>query len=199
MITRLRPARCANLKYLQLGKIFSGRPEIFQRGAVNLRKQSCAYRARRQTRKKMEENMEQSAGQAGRIVMIHYRRHALRVAIGVEIRFVTEDIVRIAGIRGSPGDCDGALSRAGAGPLGLPETLGWSQALNLLDWGDLSSRELQGFGEWMLAGAIEQLCGDEALTGTEMIDTSTVHHSSFFRKALLAADPSRCQGGLLLQ
>jgi hypothetical protein len=147
----------------------------------------------------MNNNMEQFPGDAGRILKIRYRRQALRVAVGVEIRFVTEDIVRLAGIRGllEPAEAPTALGEAGAARL--PETLGWSQVLNLLDCGDLSSVELQRFGEWMLNGAIEQLCGDAALTGKELLDTSTAHHSSFFRKALLKADPSRCRGNRMLQ
>ncbi|MBK4736639.1 hypothetical protein [Noviherbaspirillum pedocola] len=150
----------------------------------------------------MNNNMEQIPGDAGRILKIRYRRKALRVAVGVEIRFVTEDIVRLAGIRSllepvEAPSADGEAGDAGAGRL--PETLGWSQVLNLLDCGDLSSIELQRFGEWMLNGAIEQLCGDAALTGKELLDTSTAHHSSFFRKALLKADPSRCRGNLMLQ
>lgn len=145
----------------------------------------------------MKNTMEQVPAAEGRILKIRYRRHAVRVEVGAEIRFVTEDILRIAGIRGVPAAADSAFDDGAAG--GLPETLGWSQALNLLDCGDLGSVELQRFGEWMLRGAIEQLCGDEALTGRELLDTSTAHHSSFFRKALLKADPSSCRGGLMLQ
>jgi hypothetical protein len=146
----------------------------------------------------MKNDIEQSTGEAGRILKIRYRRHALRVAIGVEIRFVTEDILRVAGIHAPSAHAASGLACADESS-DLPETLGWSQALNLLDSGDLHSRELQRFGEWMLRGAIEQLCGDEALTGKELLDTSTAHHSSFFRRALLQADPSRHCGGLMLQ
>lgn len=147
----------------------------------------------------MKNDIEQPTGEAGRILKIRYRRHALRVAIGDEIRFVTEDIMRIAGIRGSVAQAAAGDARMDQVTPELPQTLGWSQALNLLDSGDLNSRDLQRFGEWMLRGAIEQLCGDEALTGRELLDTSTAHHSSFFRRALLKADPSCHCGGLMLQ
>jgi hypothetical protein len=147
---------------------------------------------------KMSKHIEQFPGQVERTLMIHYRRHALRVNVGAEIRFFTEDIVRIAGIRSSARLCEAPGVRGmDAGALDLPETLGWSQALKLLDCGDPDSVELQRFGEWMLAGAIEQLCGDQALTGTELLDTSTAHESSFFRRALQRVDASRCGGSPL--
>ncbi|MFL6717831.1 MAG: hypothetical protein ACJ8G3_15910, partial [Burkholderiaceae bacterium] len=68
------------------------------------------------------------------------------------------------------------------------ETLGWSQALNLIDLGDLASRDIQMFGEWFLTGVIEQLCEELSLTGAERIDTSSVQESSFFRKAVAAME-----------
>jgi hypothetical protein len=139
----------------------------------------------------MNESTEHTPPGNERILLIHYRQHALRVAISDEIRFVTEDICRITGI--------GGRTAANRLLLRLPETLGWSQTLNLLDCGDTASSELQRFGAWMMAGAIEQLCGNEALTGTERLDTSTAYRSSFFRKALHAADPALERGSQLLQ
>jgi hypothetical protein len=70
------------------------------------------------------------------------------------------------------------------------ETVGWSQALNLIDMGDLASNDIQRFGEWFLTDVIEHLCDEVALTGAERIDTSSLQESSFFRKAIAEMDGS---------
>jgi hypothetical protein len=69
------------------------------------------------------------------------------------------------------------------------ETLGWSQALNLIEAGDFESREVQHFGTWFLKDLLAQLCADGVLTGTEMLDTSAVQYSSIFHHAVAAEMP----------
>ena len=110
-----------------------------------------------------------------------------------EVRFAVEDIQRIA-------RADDLLQRMARDPRwsrktaqenGVDiETVGWSQALNLIDMGDLASNDIQRFGEWFLTDVIEHLCDEIALTGTERIDTSSLQESSFFRKALAEMDGS---------
>ena len=104
-----------------------------------------------------------------------------------EVRFAVEDIQRIARAEDLHQRMkhDPRWSRKTAQENGVDiETVGWSQALNLIDLGDLASNDIQRFGEWFLTDVIEHLCDEIALTGTERIDTSSLQESSFFRKAL---------------
>jgi len=136
-------------------------------------------------------NATQSAVQ--QVLTIWYQNEALRVVVDREVRFSVEDIQRIA-------RADDLLQRMARDPRwprrtaqenGVDiETVGWSQALNLIDMGDLASNDIQRFGEWFLTDVIEHLCDEIALTGTERIDTSSLQESSFFRKALAQMDGS---------
>ena len=136
-------------------------------------------------------NATQSAAQ--QVLTIWYQNEALRVVVDREVRFAVEDIQRIA-------RADDLLQRMAREPSwarktaqenGVDiETVGWSQALNLIDMGDLASNDIQRFGEWFLTDVIEHLCDEIALTGTERIDTSSLQESSFFRKALAQMDGS---------
>jgi hypothetical protein len=136
-------------------------------------------------------NATQSAVQ--QVLTIWYQNEALRVVVDREVRFSVEDIQRIA-------RADDLLQRMARDPRwsrrtaqenGVDiETVGWSQALNLIDMGDLASNDIQRFGEWFLTDVIEHLCDEIALTGTERIDTSSLQESSFFRKALAEMDGS---------
>ncbi|MFL6717883.1 MAG: hypothetical protein ACJ8G3_16175, partial [Burkholderiaceae bacterium] len=95
---------------------------------------------------------------AQQVLTLWYQDQALRVVVDREVRFAVEDIRRIAR----------AHDRCHAEFAGDPrwpkvttddngeriETLGWSQALNLIDLGDLASRDIQMFGEWFLTGVI---------------------------------------------
>ena len=104
-----------------------------------------------------------------------------------EVRFAVEDIQRITRAEDLHQRMarDPRWSRKTAQENGVDiETVGWSQALNLIDMGDLASNDIQRFGEWFLTDVIEHLCDEIALTGTERIDTSSLQESSFFRKAL---------------
>jgi hypothetical protein len=131
------------------------------------------------------------------LLTIQYREELLRVVIHQEIRFVTEDIRRIAKIPAGAVDqpcraevsCHTAVSK----PATMP-TLGWSQALNLIDLGDLASEAVQQFGAWFLHGLIAHLCTETTLSGTEIIDTSIVQYSSIFRHAM-ASDQVPCPTG----
>lgn len=110
-----------------------------------------------------------------------------------EVRFAVEDIQRIARAEDMHQRMarDPRWSRKTAQENGVDiETVGWSQALNLIDMGDLTSTDIQRFGEWFLTDVIEHLCDEIALTGTERIDTSSLQESSFFRKALAEMDDS---------
>jgi hypothetical protein len=136
-------------------------------------------------------NATQSAAQ--QVLTIWYQDEALRVVVDREVRFAVEDIQRIA----RAGDLyqrmarDPRWSRKTAKQDGVDiETVGWSQALNLIDMGDLASNDIQRFGEWFLTDVIERLCDEVALTGTERIDTSSLQESSFFRKAIAEMDGS---------
>ena len=136
--------------------------------------------------------MDATQTAARQVLTLWYQNQALRVVIDREVRFAAEDIRRIA--RAHDG-CHAQSARDPRWPTVTTddngesiETLGWSQALNLIDLGDLASRDIQMFGEWFLTGVIEQLCEELSLTGTERIDTSSVQESSFFRKAVAALD-----------
>lgn len=116
-----------------------------------------------------------------------------------EVRFAVEDIQRIARAADLQQSMarDPRWSRQTTQENGVDiETVGWSQALNLIDMGDLASNDIQRFGEWFLTDVIEHLCDEIALTGTERIDTSSLQESSFFRKALAQMDNS---GATLVQ
>ena len=116
-----------------------------------------------------------------------------------EVRFAVEDIQRIARADDLQQRMarDPRWARKTAQENGVDiETVGWSQALNLIDMGDLASTDIQRFGEWFLTDVIEHLCDEIALTGTERIDTSSLQESSFFRKALAEMDSS---GATLVQ
>jgi len=137
----------------------------------------------------MKETMDAKQTAARQLLTIWYQNETLRVVVGREVRFVAEDIRRIARATDAPHrnpiDPRWASSFSGEGGESV-ETVGWSQALNLIDMGDLASNDIQQFGEWFLTGVIEQLCDERVLTGNESIDTSSVQESSFFRKALAA-------------
>ena len=124
------------------------------------------------------------------VLTLWYQDQALRVVVDREVRFAVEDIRRIARAHDDRhAECarDPRWPKVTTDDNGERiETLGWSQALNLIDLGDLGSRDIQNFGEWFLTGVIEQLCEELSLTGTERIDTSSVQESSFFRKAVAA-------------
>lgn len=129
---------------------------------------------------------------ARQVLTLWYQDQALRVVVDREVRFAVEDIRRIARAHDRH---DTECARDPRWPHVTTddngeriETLGWSQALNLIDLGDLASRDIQMFGEWFLTGVIEQLCEELSLNGTERIDTSSVQESSFFRKAVAAMD-----------
>jgi hypothetical protein len=136
-------------------------------------------------------NAIQSAAQ--QVLTIWYQDEALRVVVDREVRFAVEDIQRIARAGDLPQRMarDPRWSRKTAQQNGVDiETVGWSQALNLIDMGDLASNDIQRFGEWFLTDVIEHLCDEVALTGTERIDTSSLQESSFFRKAIAEMDGS---------
>jgi hypothetical protein len=134
-------------------------------------------------------NAAQSAAQ--QVLTIWYQNEALRVVVDREVRFAVEDIQRIARADDLPQRMarDPRWARMTAQQNGVDiETVGWSQALNLIDMGDLASTDIQRFGEWFLTDVIEHLCDEITLTGTERIDTSSLQESSFFRKALAEMD-----------
>jgi hypothetical protein len=142
-------------------------------------------------------NATQSAAQ--QVLTIWYQNEALRVVVDREVRFAVEDIQRIARAEDLQESMarDPRWSRKTTQENGVDiETVGWSQALNLIDMGDLASNDIQRFGEWFLTDVIEHLCDEIALTGTERIDTSSLQESSFFRKALAQMDNS---GATLVQ
>ena len=142
-------------------------------------------------------NATQSAAQ--QVLTIWYQNEALRVVVDREVRFAVEDIQRIARAEDLQQSMarDPRWSRKTTQENGVDiETVGWSQALNLIDMGDLASNDIQRFGEWFLTDVIEHLCDEIALTGTERIDTSSLQESSFFRKALAQMDNS---GATLVQ
>ena len=137
--------------------------------------------------------MDATQSAVQQVLTIWYQNEALRVVVDREVRFAVEDIQRIS----RAGDLhqrmahDPRWSRKTAKENGVDiETVGWSQALNLIDMGDLASNDIQRFGEWFLTDVIEHLCDEIALTGTERIDTSSLQESSFFRKALAQMDDS---------
>jgi hypothetical protein len=136
-------------------------------------------------------NATQSA--AHQVLTIWYQNEALRVVVDREVRFAVEDIQRIARaedvLQRMARDPRWARKTAQENGVDI-ETVGWSQALNLIDMGDLASNDIQRFGEWFLTDVIEHLCDEIALTGTERIDTSSLQESSFFRKALAQMDGS---------
>jgi hypothetical protein len=136
--------------------------------------------------------MDATQTAARQVLTLWYQDQALRVVVDREVRFAVEDIRRIARAHGDRHqECtrDPRWPKVTTDDNGERiETLGWSQALNLIDLGDLGSRDIQNFGEWFLTGVIEQLCEELSLTGTERIDTSSVQESSFFRKAVAAMD-----------
>jgi hypothetical protein len=124
------------------------------------------------------------------LLTIQYREELLRVVIHQEIRFVTEDICRIAKVPAGAVDQRGRAEvscHTGVSEPATMPTLGWSQALNLIDMGDLACEAVQHFGTWFLHDVIAHLCQETALTGTEIIDTSAVQYSSLFRHAMTAA------------
>jgi hypothetical protein len=142
-------------------------------------------------------NATQSAAQ--QVLTIWYQNEALRVVVDREVRFAVEDIQRIARADDLPQRMarDPRWARRTAQENGVDiETVGWSQALNLIDMGDLASTDIQRFGEWFLTDVIEHLCDEISLTGTERIDTSSLQESSFFRKALAEMDST---GATLVQ
>ena len=136
--------------------------------------------------------MDATQTAAQQVLTLWYQDQALRVVVDREVRFAVEDIRRIARAhdhRETEFARDPRWPKVTTDDNGERiETLGWSQALNLIDLGDLASRDIQMFGEWFLTGVIEQLCEELSLTGTERIDTSSVQESSFFRKAVAALD-----------
>lgn len=136
--------------------------------------------------------MDATQTAARQVLTLWYQDQALRVVVDREVRFAVEDIRRIARTHDhsyTEFARDPRWPKVTADNNGERiETLGWSQALNLIDLGDLASRDIQMFGEWFLTGVIEQLCEELSLTGTERIDTSSVQESSFFRKAVAAMD-----------
>lgn len=141
--------------------------------------------------------MDATQTAAQQVLTLWYEDQALRVVVDREVRFAVEDIRRIARAdahRDTKFACDPRWPKVTTDDNGERiETLGWSQALNLIDLGDLASRDIQLFGEWFLTGVIEQLCEEISLTGTERIDTSSVQESSFFRKAVAALDASQAR------
>jgi hypothetical protein len=142
-------------------------------------------------------NATQSAAQ--QVLTIWYQNEALRVVVDREVRFAVEDIQRIARAEDLQQSMarDPRWSRKTTQENGVDiETVGWSQALNLIDMGDLASNDIQRFGEWFLTDVIEHLCDEITLTGAERIDTSSLQESSFFRKALAQMDNS---GATLVQ
>ena len=135
--------------------------------------------------------MDATQTAAQQVLTIWYQNEALRVVVDREVRFAVEDIRRIARADDLHQRMarDPRWSRRNAEENGEAiETVGWSQALNLIDMGDLASNDIQQFGEWFLTDVIEHLCDEIALTGTERIDTSSLQESSFFRKALAEID-----------
>lgn len=131
--------------------------------------------------------MDATQTAAQQVLTIWYQNEALRVVVDREVRFAVEDIRRIvrADDLHQRMARDPRWSRKTAQENGVAiETVGWSQALNLIDMGDLASNDIQRFGEWFLTDVIEHLCDEITLTGTERIDTSSLQESSFFRKAL---------------
>jgi hypothetical protein len=131
--------------------------------------------------------MDATQTAAQQVLTIWYQNEALRVVVDREVRFAVEDIKRITRAEDLYQRMahDPRWSRKTAQENGVDiETVGWSQALNLIDMGDLASNDIQRFGEWFLTDVIEHLCDEIALTGTERIDTSSLQESSFFRKAL---------------
>lgn len=137
-------------------------------------------------------SMDATQTAAQQVLTLWYRDQALRVVVDREVRFAVDDIRRIARADDKPhleAARDPRWPRVTSEDKGEQiETLGWSQALNLIDLGDLASSDIQMFGEWFLTGVIEQLCEELVLTGSERIDTSSVQESSFFRKAVAALD-----------
>jgi hypothetical protein len=135
--------------------------------------------------------MDATQTAAQQVLTIWYQNEALRVVVDREVRFAVEDIQRIARADDLHQRMahDPRWSRMTTHENGvLIETVGWSQALNLIDMGDLASHDIQRFGEWFLMDVIEHLCDEISLTGTERIDTSSLQESSFFRKALAEMD-----------
>lgn len=135
--------------------------------------------------------MDATQTAAQQVLTIWYQNEALRVVVDREVRFAVEDIRRIARATDAHHRMarDPRWSHRTAQENGEAiETVGWSQALNLIDMGDLASNDIQRFGEWFLTDVIEHLCDEVALTGTERIDTSSLQESSFFRKALAELD-----------
>jgi hypothetical protein len=131
------------------------------------------------------------------LLTMRYREELLRVVINEEIRFVTEDIRRIAKVPVSafdqPDKADVAFC-AGVPELERIATLGWSQALNLINMGDLATEAVQHFGAWFLHDLIAHLCTETKLSGTGIIDTSIVRYSSIFRHAM-ASEQVPCPTG----
>lgn len=150
---------------------------------------------------KRKKTMDATQGAVQQVLTIWYRDEALRVVVDREVRFAVEDIQRIARAADLPQRMarDPRWSRKTAQENGVDiETVGWSQALNLIDMGDLASTDIQHFGEWFLTDVIEHLCDEIALTGAERIDTSSLQESSFFRKALAQMDASGTPSALHL-
>lgn len=142
---------------------------------------------------KRKNTMDATQSAVQQVLTIWYQDEALRVVVDREVRFAVEDIQRIARADNLPQRMahDPRWSRKTARENGVDiETVGWSQALNLIDLGDLASTDIQRFGEWFLTDVIEHLCDEIALTGAERIDTSSLQESSFFRKALAQMDGS---------
>ena len=121
-----------------------------------------------------------------RFFTVKYRHHELRVVVDDEVRFTTGDICKAAGVQSIPdltisgGSSHTCLTKA---YLSASDTIGWSAALNLIDAGTLAPDELQQFADWFLSDIIQILCEEGILTGEEVIDTSLVQYSSFFRRA----------------
>src|SRR6476620_6007953 len=101
----------------------------------------------------MKEIMNATQTTARQVLTIWYQNETLRVVVDREVRFVAEDIRRIARAteahHRSMVDPRWANSPSAEDGDSI-ETVGWSQALNLIDMGDLASSDIQQFGEWFL-------------------------------------------------
>lgn len=145
--------------------------------------------------------MKKFSASTQRLLTVWYQRHPLRIVVNGEIRFVTEDVRRIARVPESASNLlAGMPSLFARDPIeGVTmDTLGWSQALNLIEAGDLESSEVQHFGSWFLHDLIAELCANGVLTGTELLDTSAVQYSSIFHHAVAAEMPDEAAASLRL-
>lgn len=134
--------------------------------------------------------MHTSLTTSPRFFTVRYRHHELRVVVDEEVRFTTGDICKVAGIQSAPGLATSRTSSHTCSTVphfSASDTVGWSEALNLIDTGTLAPDELQQFADWFLSDIIQILCEEGMLTGEEIIDTSLVQYSGFFRRAFEAA------------